>query len=122
MDIKKIAKNSLDFVIKRLMELSGIVVSITGILVFLALFTYSPEDPNFIFSENTEIKNLLGFQGSFTSDLLFQSFGLSAYLLPITLFFTGISITLKKDLFLLIENFFYSILYLIFAVLFLNHF
>src|SRR5210317_1500114 len=113
MDIKKIVKNFLNFTLNRLIEIFGILVSIAGILVFLALFTYSPEDPNFIFPENTEIKNLLGFQGSFTSDLLFQSFGLSAYLLPITLFFTGISITLKKDLFLLIENFFYSILYLI---------
>ena len=122
MDIKKIAKNSLNFTLNRLIEIFGILVSIAGILIFLALFTYSAEDPNFIFPDNTEIKNLLGFQGSFTSDLLFQSFGLAAYLLPITFFFTGINILLKKDFFLIIENFFYSILYLVFAVLFLNHF
>ena len=122
MDIKKIAKNSLNFTLNRLIEIFGILVSITGILIFLALFTYSAEDPNFIFPNNTEIKNLLGFQGSFTSDLLFQSFGLAAYLLPITFFFTGINILLKKEFFLIIENFFYSILYLVFAVLFLNHF
>jgi len=122
MEIKKIAKNSLNFAINRLIEIVGILVSIAGILIFLALFTYSADDPNFIFPDNTEIKNLLGFQGSFTSDLLFQSFGLGAYLLPLTFFFTGISIIIKKEIFLLIENFFYSILYLIFAVLFLNHF
>ena len=122
MDIKKIAKNSLNFTLNRLIEIFGILVSIAGILIFLALFTYSAEDPNFIFPDNTEIKNLLGFQGSFTSDLLFQSFGLAAYLLPITFFFTGINILLKKEFFLIIENFFYSILYLVFAVLFLNHF
>jgi len=122
MEIKKIAKNSFNFVINRLIEIAGILVSIAGILIFLALSTYSADDPNFIFPDNTEIKNLLGFQGSFTSDLLFQSFGLAAYLLPVTFFFTGISITLGKEIFLLIENFFYSILYLIFAALFLNHF
>ena len=122
MDIKKIAKNSLNFTLNRLIEIFGILVSIAGILIFLALFTYSAEDPNFIFPDNTEIKNLLGFQGSFTSDLLFQSFGLAAYLLPITFFFTGINILLRKEFFLIIENFFYSILYLVFAVLFLNHF
>ena len=122
MDIKKIAKNSLNFVINRLIEIAGILVSVLGILIFLALFTYSAEDPNFIFPDNTEIKNLLGFKGSFTSDLLFQSFGLAAYFLPVTFFFTGINIILRKDFFLLIENFFYSILYLIFATLFLNHF
>jgi len=122
MDIKKIAKNSFNFAINRLIEICGFLISISGILIFLALFTYSAEDPNFIFPDNTEIKNLLGFQGSFTSDLLFQSFGLAAYLLPITFFFTGINIILRKEIFLIIENFFYSILYLIFAVLFLNHF
>ena len=122
MDIKKIAKNSLNFTLNRLIEIFGILVSIAGILIFLALFTYAAEDPNFIFPDNTEIKNLLGFQGSFTSDLLFQSFGLAAYLLPITFFFTGINILLRKEFFLIIENFFYSILYLVFAVLFLNHF
>ena len=122
MEIKKIAKNSFNFAINRLIEVAGILVSIAGILIFLALFTYSADDPNFIFPDNTEIKNLLGFQGSFTSDLLFQSFGLAAYLLPLTFFFTGINIIIKKEIFLLIENFFYSIAYLIFAVLFLNHF
>ena len=122
MEIKKIAKNSFNFAINRIIEIAGILVSISGILIFLALFTYSADDPNFIFPDNTEIKNVLGFQGSFTSDLLFQSFGLAAYLLPITFFFTGINILLKKEFFLIIENFFYSILYLVFAVLFLNHF
>ena len=106
MEIKKIAKNSFNFAINRLIEIAGILVSIAGILIFLALFTYSADDPNFIFPDNTEIKNLLGFKGSFTSDLLFQSFGLAAYLLPFTFFFTGISIIIKKEIFLLIENFF----------------
>ena len=122
MEIKKIAKNSFDFVINRLIEISGILVSILGTLVFIALITYSADDPNFIFPDNTEIKNLLGFHGSFTSDLLFQSFGLSAYLISLTFFVTGINIFLKKDFFILIESFFYSILYLIFSTLFFNHF
>jgi len=122
MDINKIVKKSFNFIINRLIEIFGILVSIAGILLFLALFTYSAEDPNFIFPDNTEIKNILGFQGSFISDLSFQSFGLAAHLLPITFFFTGINIFLKKEFFLLIENFFYSILYLVFATLFLNHF
>ena len=86
MDINKIVKKSFNFIINRLIEIFGILVSIAGILLFLALFTYSAEDPNFIFPDNTEIKNILGFQGSFISDLSFQSFGLAAHLLPITFF------------------------------------
>jgi len=122
MDIKKLTKNSFDFAINRLKEIVGFIVLIAGILTFLALLTYSAEDPNFIFPDNTEIKNLLGFKGSFTSDLLLQSFGLAAFFLPFTLFFTGINIILRKEIFLVIENFFYSILYLLLATLFLNHF
>ena len=72
MEIKKIAKNSFNFAINRIIEIAGILVSISGILIFLALFTYSADDPNFIFPDNTEIKNLLGFQGSFTSDIYFN--------------------------------------------------
>src|SRR5210317_2559374 len=122
MNIKKTADLLLNFAIKRLAEILGIIIFASGTMLLLALITYSAEDPNFIFPDNTEIKNLLGFQGSFTSDLLFQSFGLAAYLLPITFFFTGINIILRKEFFLIIENFFYSILYLVFVVLFLSHF
>ena len=80
-------------------------------MLLLALITYSPEDPNFIFPENTEIKNLLGFQGSFISDLFFQSIGLIAYLIPFTFIITGINIFRTKEFFLIIENTFFTILY-----------
>ena len=57
MDIKKIANSLLLFAVKRLIEIIGIIISLLGILLFLSLFTYSPEDPNFIFPQNTNIKN-----------------------------------------------------------------
>ena len=72
MDIKKLANSILIFVIKRLIEITGIFVFILGFLLLLSLITYSPEDPNFIFPENTNIKNILGFHGSYTSDLFFS--------------------------------------------------
>ena len=72
MNIKNIANSLLVFTLNRLIEILGIIVSIVGITLFIALFSYSPTDPNFIFPENTTIKNLLGFQGSYTSDLFFQ--------------------------------------------------
>ena len=91
MDIKKLSNKVLTFLIKRLIEIFGILVILCGVLMLTALISYSPEDPNFIFPENTEIKNILGYQGSFVSDLIFQSVGLIAYLIPITLIFTGIN-------------------------------
>ena len=91
-------------------------------MLMLALITYSPNDPNFIFPENTKIENLMGFQGSFVSDLFFQSVGLISYLIPFTLVITGINIFKTKDFFLFIENNFYIILYLIFGTLFFAHY
>jgi DNA segregation ATPase FtsK/SpoIIIE, S-DNA-T family len=122
MNIKKTANLLLNFTIKRLAELFGIIVFILGSILFFALITYYPEDPNFIFPDSTEIKNLLGFQGSFLSDLFFQSIGLISYLISITLIVTGINIFRIKDFFLIIENVFFAILYSIFGTLFLNHF
>ena len=91
-------------------------------MLFLALTTYSPNDPNFIFPDNTRIENLMGFQGSFVSDLFFQSVGIIAYLIPFTLIFTGINILKTKDFFLFIENNFFTILYLIFGTLFFAYY
>ena len=122
MNIKKIADLLLNFAIKRLAETFGILISMSGIILFLALITYSPNDPNFIFPENTKIENLLGFQGSFISDLFFQSVGLIAYLIPLTLIITGINILRSKDFFLFIENNFFTILYLIFGSLFFDYY
>jgi S-DNA-T family DNA segregation ATPase FtsK/SpoIIIE len=122
MNIKKIASNTLQFIINRLIEIIGISVSVIGILLLLALITYSPSDPNFIFPENTEIQNILGFQGSYISDLFFQSIGVISYLTSITFLLTGINIFKTKNLFLIIENIFYSVFYCIFGSLFFNFF
>ena len=99
MEIKKLANTALVFTIKRLIEMYGLIISGLGILFLISLITYSPNDPNFIFPENTKINNLLGFHGSYISDLFFQSIGLISYLIPITLFFTGINIFRNKDFF-----------------------
>ena len=122
MNIKKIANTALQFAINRLIEIFGILILFIGILLFVALFSYSPNDPNFIFPENIEIKNLLGFQGSYISDLFFQSIGLVSYLVSITLIFTGINIFQKKNFFLIIENIFFAVLYSIFGSLFFSFF
>jgi S-DNA-T family DNA segregation ATPase FtsK/SpoIIIE len=122
MNIKKIASNTLQFVINRLIEIIGVCISLVGALLLTALVSYSPSDPNFVFPENTEIQNILGFQGSYISDLFFQSIGVISYLISITLFLTGINIFNRKDLFLIIENIFFSIFYCIFGSLFFDFF
>ena len=122
MNIKKTANLFINFAIKRLAEFIGLIIFASGSLLLLALITYSPEDPNFIFPDNTYIKNIFGFKGSYVSDLFFQSVGFIAYLISVTLIITGINIFRNKDVFLIIENIFYSILYSVFGTLFLTHF
>ena len=122
MDIKKTANLLLNFAIKRLAEIFGLFIFLSGTLLLIALITYSPEDPNFIFPDNTEIKNLLGFQGSFISDLFFQSVGLISYLISFTLILTGINIVRLKEFFLVIENIFFTIIYCVFGTLFFSFF
>jgi len=122
MNIKKTANLFVNFAIKRLAEMLGAIIFLGAIMLLAALLTYSPEDPNFIFPENSEIKNLLGFQGSFISDLLFQSIGLVSYLLPITFVITGINIVRIKEFFLIIENTFFATLYCLLGTLFLTYF
>ena len=122
MDLKKITNSALIFILTRLIEIIGFIILIIGILLLIALISYSPTDPNFIFPENTKIKNILGFQGSYTSDLFFQSIGLISYLIPFTLFFTGVSIFKKKKILIIIENIFYIISYSIAGSLFFNFF
>ena len=122
MNIKKTANLLLDFAIKRLAEIFGLFISLSGLILLLSLISYSPEDPNFIFPKNSEINNLLGFQGSFISDLFFQSLGLISYLISATLIFTGINIFKIKNFFLIIENLFFTTLYSLLGALFFTYF
>ena len=112
---KKLANNTINFGINRIIETAGITFVIIGLLLLVSLATFSPDDPNFIFPDNTEIKNLLGFNGSYTADLFFQTFGLIALLIPFTLIFSGINIVLNKKIFLIFESIFYSVLYSLFG-------
>ncbi len=122
MNIKKTANLLINFAFKRLAEIFGIVIFFAGLLLLISLLSYTPEDPNFIFPKNTEIKNILGIRGSIISDLFFQSVGLISYLISITLVITGINILIVKKNFLIIENIFFVVIYSIFGTLFLNHY
>ncbi len=122
MNIKILLDKLTNFALNRFAELVGIFLLLISILLFLSFITYSPEDPNFIFTETSEIKNLLGFRGSYTSDLFYQSIGLVALLVPFTIFFTGINVFKDKSFLIIIENFFFIILYTFLGSLFFTVF
>ena len=122
MIIKNYTNKIVDFTLKRLAELTGLFLIIISILLLISLASYSPEDPTFIFSENQEIRNILGIKGSFVADIFFQSIGLISFLIPFSLCFTGISIAINKNLIIIIESIFYIIVYILLATLFFSIF
>ena len=111
------------FVKNRLIEFLGLLLMLFSIFLLASIITYSPSDPNFIYSpENTEIRNIGGFYGSVISDFLLQSIGLISILIVINFFYWGLKIvTIKK-----INNFttkiFFTLVYIIFGTIVLNSF
>jgi S-DNA-T family DNA segregation ATPase FtsK/SpoIIIE len=122
MKLKKLASNTINFGINRVIEIIGVAILATGVLLLASLVTFSPDDPNFIFPSDTKIKNILGFRGSFTADIFFQSFGIIALLIPFSLIISGVNIILNKKIFLIIESIFYTILYSLLGSLFFSFF
>ena len=105
----------------RLIELLGISLSLWSIFLLASIVSYSPADPNFIYTpEETEIKNIGGFYGSVVSDFLLQSSGLISFFLVINFFYWGIKLTIKKIIPNFIPKIFFTLLYIIFGTTFFN--
>ena len=122
MNFKSIIQKFGDFVIKRMIEFLGIFILIFAILIFLSLISYNPSDPNFIYPDNHEIKNILGINGSISADFLLQSIGLISYFLPITLIFLSVSIIYTKDIIKIVDTLFFIICYSVIGAIFLEQF
>ena len=122
MEFKKLVNSALNFCFNRFIEIVGLAILICGVLLLVSLLSYSPDDPNFIFPKDNEIKNILGFQGSIVADFFYQSFGFIALLIPFSLIFVGANIFLNKRLLLFIETLFYIISYSLFGSLFFTIF
>ncbi|MGH7094538.1 MAG: DNA translocase FtsK 4TM domain-containing protein, partial [Stellaceae bacterium] len=70
---------------KRLCEGAGASLVLVSLLLVLALLTYSSRDPSFDTATDGPATNFLGHDGAYVADLLVQSLGLAAYLIPVVL-------------------------------------
>ena len=79
---------------KRLNELIGILLMMVAVLMTLALVSYSPLDRSLntvgIASNGRTTHNWIGLVGSYASDLILQSLGVVAFLLPVMLLFLAV--------------------------------
>ena len=126
-DLKKmnsqILTNITSFLRKRLIESLGTLLIFTGMFLLAIIISYSPDDPNFIYTpENVEINNIGGFYGSVISDFFLQSLGLISILFVFNLLSWGLTLINEK----IINNFttkiFFTFVYLIFGTTSLNIF
>jgi len=112
-----------NFIKNRLIELLGGLLIFVSIFLLASIVSYSPSDPNFIYTpENTEIKNVGGFYGSVISDFLLQSLGLIAIFLVFNFFYWGIKLTTQKTINNFITKIFFIFSYIVFGTTVLNIF
>jgi S-DNA-T family DNA segregation ATPase FtsK/SpoIIIE len=71
---------------KRLNEVIGFLLLSLGLVVLLSLVSYHTQDPSWDTAAESQPLNLIGYPGSYASDLLFQSFGATAFLFPLLMF------------------------------------
>lgn len=72
--------------IKRILfnyKVRALALGVSSILIFLSLITYSQSDPALNLVTDKEPANLLQAFGSYLSDLLYQFFGISIFIVPI---------------------------------------
>jgi DNA segregation ATPase FtsK/SpoIIIE, S-DNA-T family len=71
---------------RALRESAVIALAIVALTLFVALASYSPEDPGFSYTGNAApIHNRIGVAGAWVSDVLFFLFGWPAFLLPVVM-------------------------------------
>src|SRR6266404_1140239 len=69
----------------RLNEIVAIALVASGLLLFLCLFSYNPNDPSWNAAGESGAHNWVGAVGANVAAALFQGIGLAAYLLPFLL-------------------------------------
>ncbi len=109
------------FIKARLIELFGSFLILLSLFLFVSTITYSPSDPNFIYTpESSEIKNVGGFYGSVISDFLLQSIGFISFLLMITISEWGFRLMVQKKIYNISLKIFFILLYITFGTTFIN--
>ncbi len=74
-----------EFFRKRLIELCGLALFGLAAAILVACLTFNPADPSFNRAAAGPALNLLGTAGAHGADLLLQSLGLAALILPLVL-------------------------------------
>ncbi|MBV9824934.1 MAG: DNA translocase FtsK 4TM domain-containing protein [Alphaproteobacteria bacterium] len=83
---------------RRVFEAMGAALVLVSVLLLLALLTYRPADASFDTAVEATPHNFLGYDGAAIADIMIQSFGLAAYLLPIGLLGWAFNLLLQRPI------------------------
>ena len=86
------------FLRQRFIEAAGIVIALTGIAIMLALISFHPDDPSLNAATNAISRNWLAGPGGTVADILMQTMGMAAWVLPVTILAWGWQIGKHKGL------------------------
>tara|TARA_Y100000590_G_scaffold413372_1_gene509140 strand:+ start:707 stop:3004 length:2298 start_codon:yes stop_codon:yes gene_type:complete len=90
--------SQLPFFKKRILESIGLILLIVSSAIALSIITFDTNDPSFSYLTDSNINNLLGKHGAYTSDLLIKFFGASSILIFITGFVWGLKLFIHKKI------------------------
>jgi S-DNA-T family DNA segregation ATPase FtsK/SpoIIIE len=102
------------FIKLKLIELSGLIIIISGFAYFVSLTTYSANNISYVFPADKNIHNKFFSFFYYLSDFFLQAFGILAFLIFINLIIWGGYLIIKKK----IDNFFLKLLFLILSIIF----
>jgi S-DNA-T family DNA segregation ATPase FtsK/SpoIIIE len=102
------------FIKLKLIELSGLIIIISGFAYFISLITYSANNISYIFPAEKNTHNKFFSFFYYLSDFFLQAFGVLAFLIFINLIIWGGYLILRKK----IDNFFIKLLFLILSIIF----
>src|SRR6266851_3371965 len=83
---------------RRLYEGLGAAFVLASLLLLLALLTYNPGDASLDTAADGATRNFLGADGALVADLLIQSVGLAAYLVPAVLLGWAFRLLLQRPI------------------------
>ena len=73
------------FVVRRLVELGGLVLAALAAVLMIALSTYHPGDPSFNSAVGGPARNLIGVPGAWVADFFMQTIGQTSWLMGLVL-------------------------------------
>ena len=93
------------FIVNRLLEISGITTIVLSIFILISVASYSSFDPSILNLNNYEVKNIGGYLGASISEILIQFFGYGSILICIILTSWAYKLFFSKNLELFALNF-----------------